>query len=90
MQGGFLLDVVVRQGTSIFQLLASEDQSLLVRWNTLLQKLTDGILMQTRLVDAFPFLRFALFSRLLFLDMLPRNSVCIIFLLILSLGLFGV
>ncbi|KFV77268.1 hypothetical protein N307_00857, partial [Dryobates pubescens] len=30
LQGGFLLDVVVRQGASIFQLLASKDQPLLV------------------------------------------------------------
>ncbi|KFQ50650.1 hypothetical protein N333_09348, partial [Nestor notabilis] len=33
MKGGFLLDVVVRQGASIFQLLASKDQPLLVRGN---------------------------------------------------------
>lgn len=29
-----LLDVVIRQGSSIFKLLASEDQSLLVRGDT--------------------------------------------------------
>ena len=34
MEGGFLLDVVVAQGSSIFQLLTSEDQSLLVWWDT--------------------------------------------------------
>jgi hypothetical protein len=31
--GGLLLDVVVSQSTTIFQLLASEDQALLVRGN---------------------------------------------------------
>ena len=36
VQGGFLLDVVVRQSSAILQLLTSENQSLLVRWNTLL------------------------------------------------------
>ena len=30
VEGGLLLDVVVREGTSIFQLLTSEDQSLLI------------------------------------------------------------
>jgi hypothetical protein len=33
MEGGLLLDVVVSQSTTIFQLLASEDQALLVRGN---------------------------------------------------------
>lgn len=36
VQGRFLLDVVVRQRTAILQLLASKDQALLVRRNTLL------------------------------------------------------
>ena len=36
MESGLLLDVVVREGTSILELLASEDKSLLVRGNTLL------------------------------------------------------
>merc|ERR1712142_1194551 len=36
MKSGFLLDVVVTQGTPIFQLLASEDQSLLIRRNSFL------------------------------------------------------
>ena len=36
MKSGLLLNVVVRQSTSIFQLLASKDQSLLVRRNSLL------------------------------------------------------
>jgi len=36
VKGRFLLDIVIRQGASIFQLLASEDQSLLVRGNSLL------------------------------------------------------
>lgn len=36
VQGGFLLDVIVRQSSAILQLLTSENQSLLVRWDTLL------------------------------------------------------
>ena len=35
LKGRFLLDVVIRQGSTIFDLLASENQSLLIRWNTL-------------------------------------------------------
>jgi len=35
MEGGLLLDVVVRKGPSIFQLLTSKDQPLLVRRDTL-------------------------------------------------------
>merc|ERR1712142_931091 len=36
MEGGFLLDVVVREGSSIFQLLSSKDQPLLVWGNSFL------------------------------------------------------
>ncbi|KFQ80639.1 hypothetical protein N337_11064, partial [Phoenicopterus ruber ruber] len=36
MEGGFLLDVVVGQGAPIFQLLAGEDQPLLIRRNAFL------------------------------------------------------
>ena len=36
MQGGLLLNVVVRQRTTIFELLAGEDQTLLVRRNAFL------------------------------------------------------
>jgi len=36
VQGRFLLDVVITQGTSIFQLLTSKDQTLLIWWNTFL------------------------------------------------------
>merc|ERR1712159_903582 len=36
MQSRFLLDVVVRESTTIFELLACEDQALLVWWNALL------------------------------------------------------
>lgn len=32
----YLLDVVVRKGSAILKLLSSKDQSLLVRWDTLL------------------------------------------------------
>merc|ERR1712168_818979 len=34
MKGGLLLDVVVGQGPAIFRLLAGEDQTLLVWWDT--------------------------------------------------------
>lgn len=36
VEGWFFLNVVIRQGASILQLLASEDKTLLVRGNTLL------------------------------------------------------
>ena len=36
MEGGLLLDVVIRQGTAILKLLACKDQSLLIRWDALL------------------------------------------------------
>lgn len=36
MKRRFLLDVVVRQGATVFELLAGEDQALLVRRNALL------------------------------------------------------
>ena len=36
MKGGLLLDVIVRESTAIFELLSSEDKSLLIRWNTFL------------------------------------------------------
>jgi hypothetical protein len=36
MQRGFLLDIVVRQCASVLQLLASEDQPLLIRRNAFL------------------------------------------------------
>jgi len=36
VQGGFLLDIVVSKGAAILQLLAGEDQTLLVRGDTLL------------------------------------------------------
>merc|ERR1712002_1233698 len=35
VEGGLLLDVVVRQGAAIFQLLAGEDQTLLIRRDAL-------------------------------------------------------
>jgi hypothetical protein len=35
MQGALLLDVVVGEGAAIFELLAGEDQALLVRWDAL-------------------------------------------------------
>ena len=36
MEGGLLLDVVVREGPAILELLAGEDESLLVRGDALL------------------------------------------------------
>jgi len=36
VQGGLFLDVVVSQGATVFQLLASEDKSLLIRGNSFL------------------------------------------------------
>ena len=36
VESGLLLDVVVRKSTSVLQLLSSKDQSLLIRWDTLL------------------------------------------------------
>ena len=36
MEGGLLLDVVVGQGAAIFQLLAGEDEALLIRGDALL------------------------------------------------------
>ena len=35
MQGRFLLDVVVAEGASIFELFAGEDETLLVGWDAL-------------------------------------------------------
>jgi hypothetical protein len=34
--GLYLLDIVIRQRPAIFELLAGEDQALLVRWDTFL------------------------------------------------------
>ena len=36
MEGGLLLDVVVRKSSSVLELLSSEDESLLIRWDSLL------------------------------------------------------
>ena len=36
MEGGLLLDVVVRKGSSILELLTGEDESLLIWWDTFL------------------------------------------------------
>jgi hypothetical protein len=36
VKGGFLLNVVVGEGSSVFQLLASEDESLLIWWDAFL------------------------------------------------------
>ena len=36
MESGFFLDVVVRKGAAVLELLASEDETLLIGWNTFL------------------------------------------------------
>ena len=36
VEGGLLLDVVVRKGSAVFELFASEDESLLIGWDTFL------------------------------------------------------
>ena len=36
MEGGFLLDIVVGKGSAVLELFTSEDESLLVGWNTFL------------------------------------------------------
>ena len=36
MEGGFFLNVVIRQSAAIFELLASKNETLLVRWDALL------------------------------------------------------
>jgi len=36
MEGGLLLDVVIREGSAVLELLSSEDKSLLVWWDTFL------------------------------------------------------
>jgi len=36
MEGGFLLNVVIREGSAIFELFSSKDQSLLLWWNAFL------------------------------------------------------
>jgi len=36
MERGFLLDIVIREGSAVFELLSSKNETLLVGWNTLL------------------------------------------------------
>jgi hypothetical protein len=36
MEGGLLLDVVIRKGMTVLELFASEDETLLVGWDCLL------------------------------------------------------
>ena len=36
MKGGFLLNVKIRKSATVFELLASEDKTLLIRWDALL------------------------------------------------------
>ena len=36
MESRFLLDVVVTEGSSVFKLLSSEDESLLIGWDSFL------------------------------------------------------
>jgi hypothetical protein len=34
VKSGFLLDVVIGEGSAVFELLSSEDESLLIGWDT--------------------------------------------------------
>ena len=43
MESGFLLDVVIREGSAIFKLLASEDEALLVGRDTGSESINDEI-----------------------------------------------
>ena len=36
MESRFFLDVVVRKGAAVFELLSGEDEALLIRWDTFL------------------------------------------------------
>jgi len=36
MESRFLLDVIVGEGSAVFELLASKDKSLLIRWDSFL------------------------------------------------------
>lgn len=36
MKGGLLLDIVIRKGATVLELLSSEDQALLIRWDSFL------------------------------------------------------
>ena len=36
MESGLLLDVIVKESSSVFKLLSSEDETLLIWWNTFL------------------------------------------------------
>jgi len=36
MEGGLLLDVVIRESATVLELLASEDETLLIGWDSLL------------------------------------------------------
>merc|ERR1711868_237543 len=59
MESAFLLDVVIRQGSSIFQLLSSEDQSLLIWGNSFLVldlglDILNGVRCSTSRVMVFP------------------------------------
>jgi len=36
MEGGLLLDVVVAEGAAVLELLSSENETLLIRWNAFL------------------------------------------------------
>jgi len=36
MEGGLLLDVIIGQSATVLELLSGEDQTLLIRWDSLL------------------------------------------------------
>lgn len=53
VQSGLLLDVVVRQGTAFFQLLASKNQPLLVWWNACKQNTNSVSCVKTMKIKKF-------------------------------------
>ena len=60
VKGRFLLDVVVGQGATIFELLAGEDQTLLVGWDSAEEPLVVASTLGHRYLDTHPSLSWIL------------------------------